>query len=543
MRHQRFRRSDHTTEQLSSTVSSLKETVEDERFRAIFEQAAVGMAYMDVDGYLQQTNSCFCEILGYECDELLQRGFLDITHPDDVQVDLDYLRSTVSTAATKPHVRETRYLRKNGSFVWVNLTMSPVYLSNGLLDCFVCTIEDISQRKQLEEQLLLSEQQATSRFRQLEAIFETITDGLIVYDAQGRIVRINPASRSLLAVKGRPENYVEQPVPGRASLFTILDENGHPLPLEQTPVMRILRGEELTGGRAVDVRLKEDGYEEIQLNVSGAPLRDQEGHILGAVCVFRDVTERRRMEKELESLLFMLQQTNARLEQVNKVQSDFIAIVSHEFRTTLTGIQGFSELLRDEDFDVAEVKEYANDINTDALRLNRMISELLDLERMKSGKMSLHLSKFDVNTVLQEVAERMILIAPNHTLRLDIDESLSPFEGDYDKVMQLVTNLVSNAVKYSPAHSEIFLKSRQEGNNIHIIVQDQGIGIPEDAQKAIFVPYSRIHSAKTRYIQGVGLGLAIVQQIVQMHEGHIWVESKLGHGSTFHVILPMKGLY
>ncbi len=246
------------------------------------------------------------------------------------------------------------------------------------------------------------------------------------------------------------------------------------------------------------------------------------------------------MEKELESLLFILQQTNARLEQVNKVQSDFIAIVSHEFRTTLTGIQGFSELLRDEDFNVTEVKEYANDINVDALRLNRMISELLDLERMKSGKMSLHLSKIDINTILQEVAERMVLTAPDHMLNLDIDESVPLIEGDYDKLMQLVTNLVSNAVKYSPAHSKILLKSFQEDDNIHIIVQDNGIGIPTASLEAIFAPYSRIYSAKTRYIQGTGLGLAIVQQIVQMHEGRIWVESELGHGSVFHVTLPIK---
>jgi signal transduction histidine kinase len=260
------------------------------------------------------------------------------------------------------------------------------------------------------------------------------------------------------------------------------------------------------------------------------------------VCTIEDISQRKQQEKGLEALLFILQQANGRLEQVNKMQSDFIAIVSHEFRTTLTGIQGFSELLRDEDFNVTEVKEYANDINIDALRLNRMISELLDLERMKSGKMSLHLSKIDINTILQEVAERMILTAPDHMLNLDTDESLPLFEGDYDKLMQLVTNLVSNAVKYSPASSKILLKSSQEDDHIHIIVQDQGIGIPADALDAVFAPYSRIYAAKTRYIQATGLGLAIVQQIVLMHEGRIWVESTMGYGSVFHVMLPMKSV-
>ena len=540
MHHQGFRRSDHTNEPLSSALPTPKDATEDRRFRSIFEQAAVGMAYMDSDGHLQHMNLHFCEILGYEREELLQQGFLAMTDADDVRGDLTYLSSTRAFSGTAPYVRETRYLRKDGSFVWVNLTISPVYLLNDTFDCFVCTIEDISQRKQLEERLLLSEQQATSRFHQLEAIFEAISDGLVVYDANGQIVRTNPAGRNVFTLKDHTDKHGKQPVPPLTPHSAIMNENGQPLSLEQTPVMRILGGEELIGSHAVDVRLKENGHEEVQFNVGGAPLRNQEQQIIGAVCIFRDVTDRRRMEKELESLLFILQQTNARLEQVNKMQSDFIAIVSHEFRTTLTGIQGFSELLRDEVFNVIEVKEYANDINIDALRLNRMISELLDLERMKSGKSSLHFSKIDINTILQEVAERMLLIAPDHNLNLDTDESLPLFEGDYDKLMQLVTNLVSNAVKYSPAHSEILLKSSQEDDHIHIIVRDQGIGIPANSLDAIFAPYSRIYAAKTRYIQGTSLGLAIVQQIVLMHKGRIWAESKMGQGSVFHVMLPMN---
>ena len=540
MHHQGFRRSNHINEPLSSALPTLKDATEDKRFRSIFEQAAVGMAYMDGDGHLQHMNLHFCEILGYEREELLQQGFLAMTDPDDVGRDLAYLSSTRASSGTAPRIRETRYIRKDGSFVWVNLTLSPVYLIDDTFDCFACTIEDISQRKHLEERLLLSEQQATSRFHQLEAIFEAISDGLVVYDANGQIVRTNPAGRSVFT-QGSVDKY-GKPITGISSRYAIMDGNGQPLSLEQTPMMRVLGGEELTGSHAVDMCLRESGQEEVRLNVGGAPLRNQEQQIIGAVCVFRDVTDRRRMEKELESLLFILQQTNARLEQINKMQSDFIAIVSHEFRTTLTGIQGFSELLRDEDFNVIEVKEYANDINIDALRLNRMISELLDLERMKSGKASLHFSKIDINTILQEVAERMILIAPDHIIDLDTDETLPLIEGDYDKLMQLVTNLVSNAVKYSPTHSKVLLKSSQEEDSIHIIVQDQGMGIPADSLDEIFAPYSRIYAAKTRYIQGTSLGLAIVQQIVLMHEGRIWAESKMRQGSVFHVMLPMKSL-
>ncbi len=392
--------------------------------------------------------------------------------------------------------------------------------------------EGLSQRKALEERLLHSEQEATAHAHQLEAVFETITDGLVVYDTQGNIVRTNAASRLVLQAVRRPDDFINQSMPERASLYVVRDEQGQPLALEDMPVMRVLHGEVLTGNRAVDVRIGVPGGDEVQLNVGGAPLRNQEGEITGAVCIFRDVTERRHLESELAT-------TNSRLEQVNKVQSDFIAMVSHEFRTTLTGIQGFSELLRDEDFNVAEVKEYASDINADAMRLNRMINELLDLERMKSGKMGLRLAQIDINAILLDTAERMLLTAPRHTLLLDTDETLPQFEGDYDKLTQVVSNLVTNAVKYSPVGGEIVLKSRREDDSVHVSVRDHGIGISEDALEKIFIPYSRIDSETSHYIQGTGLGLAIVRQIVQMHGGRTWAESVLDQGATFHFTLPL----
>ncbi len=357
--------------------------------------------------------------------------------------------------------------------------------------------EGLSQRKALEERLLHSEQEATAHAHQLEAVFETITDGLVVYDTQGNIVRTNAASRSVLQAVRCPDDFINQSMPERASLYVFRDEHGQPLALEDMPVMRVLRGEVLTGNRAVDMRIGVPGGDEVQLNVGGAPLRNQEGEI------------------------------------------DFIAMVSHEFRTTLTGIQGFSELLRDEDFNVAEVKEYASDINADAMRLNRMINELLDLERMKSGKMGLRLAQIDINAILLDTAERMLLTAPHHTLLLDTDETLPQFEGDYDKLTQVVSNLVTNAVKYSPVGGEIVLKSRREDDSVHISVQDHGIGISEDALEKVFAPYGRVDLETTHYIQGTGLGLAIVRQIVQMHGGRTWAESVLSQGATFHFTLPL----
>ena len=227
------------------------------------------------------------------------------------------------------------------------------------------------------------------------------------------------------------------------------------------------------------------------------------------------------------------------LERVNRAKSEFVSIVSHEFRTPLTGIQGFSEMMRDEDLSTAEMKEYAADINKDALRLNRMITEMLDLDRMEAGRMELHREPTDLNAIIVEAADRLRPSAPSHPIALALEPMMPPFSGDRDRLTQVIGNLLSNAVKYSPTGGAIAVGSALEGTNVHVTVADQGMGIPADMLESIWERYSRVDSDTTRGIQGTGLGLPIVQQIVLLHGGRVWAESELGRGSVFHVLLPL----
>ncbi len=227
------------------------------------------------------------------------------------------------------------------------------------------------------------------------------------------------------------------------------------------------------------------------------------------------------------------------LERLNRAKSDFVSIVSHEFRTPLTGIQGFSELIRDEDLTLAEIREYAADINKDAQRLGRMITDMLDLDRMESGRMTLHRESVDLNAVIAEVADRVRPTAPSHPISLQLDPELPGLAGDRDKLTQVIGNLLSNAVKYSPAGGEIVISTRREGERAHVFVRDHGMGIPADAVEAVFERYVRVESQATRSIRGTGLGLPIVRQIVELHGGRVWVESTLGEGSAFQFTLPL----
>jgi signal transduction histidine kinase len=228
----------------------------------------------------------------------------------------------------------------------------------------------------------------------------------------------------------------------------------------------------------------------------------------------------------------------AELEQLSRAKSDFVSIVSHEFRTPLTGIQGFSEMMQSEDLTIEEMREYAGDINKDAHRLNRMITEMLDLDKMESGRMEIHREPVDLNAIVSEAAERVRPNAPRHPLSLRLDPLVGEMSGDRDKLTQVMANLLNNAVKYSPNGGEIVVSTRVEGNAAHIVVRDHGMGIPKEALETIFERYGRVESLATRHIQGTGLGLPIVRQIVQLHGGAVWVESTVGEGSVFHVTLP-----
>ena len=208
-------------------------------------------------------------------------------------------------------------------------------------------------------------------------------------------------------------------------------------------------------------------------------------------------------------------------------------MVGHEFRTALTGIQGFSELLAEQDFDDAEVKEFAREIHNEGDRLTRMISEMLDLDRMESGRMTMRSADVDVNEVLSDTIAR----ASSSNLvefKSDLDPRLPIVTGDRDRLVQVVSNLVNNAVKYSPEGGTVTLSSRAEGAYALITVADTGLGIPPDEIGHVFERFRRVRSGAAQSIAGTGLGLTIVKQIVEMHGGKIWVESAMGHGSAFH---------
>ena len=228
----------------------------------------------------------------------------------------------------------------------------------------------------------------------------------------------------------------------------------------------------------------------------------------------------------------------ANLTRLNRVKSDFVSVVSHEFRTPLTGIQGFSEMIRDDDLSPEDIKEFAGDINDDATRLSRMITEMLDLDRMESGKMDHNRVRVDLSAAARETADRLGANSPLHPVTLEFEPVVAPIWADRDRITQVITNLISNAIKYSPDGGTVTVGVGTSAGMAHFWVRDQGIGIAPESLEVVFERYSRLATVKTRSIQGTGLGLPIVREICEAHGGRAWAESILGTGSTFHVSLP-----
>jgi PAS domain S-box-containing protein len=375
---------------------------------------------------------------------------------------------------------------------------------------FAAARQEIEERRRAEEALRHSQEL-------LHAVATGAPVVLFALDLAGCITLIE--GRALNSLGLRPGDLVGRPI---AAVFPDLVTLAADIP-------HILAGEPYAAILTMDGRT-------FQAQLS--PLFDAAGVVAGIVGVATDITSRIRVEAELAAALAAQQTANEQLQVLNRAKSDFVSIVSHEFRTPLTVIQGFSAMMRDENFTILQMKEYATDINMEAIRLSRLITEMLDLDRMESGRMQLNRELIDLHRIIENVVNLIQPTAPHHSLLLDADPALPEFVADHDKLVQVVTNLVNNAIKYSPQGGPIRLTTALEGAQVHLRVADQGLGIPAEALEAIFDRYARIESRISRTIQGTGLGLSIVRQIVELHNGRVWAESTLGQGSVFHVLLP-----
>jgi signal transduction histidine kinase len=272
--------------------------------------------------------------------------------------------------------------------------------------------------------------------------------------------------------------------------------------------------------------------EHMWLHWSATAVRNVDGEVDYFIAMFNDTTARHQAEVAAVANINVL-------ERLNRLKSEFLTMVRHEFRTALVGIEGFSELMRDADWlDVVTVKGFASDIYNDAHRLDGMLGKMLDLDRMEAERVEIHLVPTDLGAAAG-LAVGLAKAATKVPIRLDLDLDLPEVLGDAAKLAWLFRILIDNAIKYSPQGGEIIVSTRAEPGQIMVSVKDLGIGMPPDFDDQLFARYQWSADNPTTKVMGTGLGLPMARQIVEMHGGRIWFESTPGAGSEFFFTVPL----
>jgi PAS domain S-box-containing protein len=366
--------------------------------------------------------------------------------------------------------------------------------------------------------LVVSTRRRSAHFRSLVA---STTDLVLVFSdeqcryASGSVRRMTAATEASLLGEGIVA-YVHQD--DQAALHGVL-RTGTPATV---------------GFRLRDV---ERGWRALEANVSD--LRDDR-HVRGIVLNARDVTERNRIEAERESLLEQELQANERLRELDRLKDGFVALVSHEVRTPLTSILGYLELLSEQEL-TEEQRLYTNIIDRNSTRLLRLINDLLFIAQIEDGQLTVEHDRVDLGAIIAEALDAAAPIAKSGDVELIGDRNLSlAMTGDGGRLAQLIDNLISNAVKFTPAGGKVEVAAGTSTSSVWLEVRDTGIGISADDQERLFNKFFRTRVATKASIQGTGLGLAISKAIVQAHGGTICVESAEDAGTTFRVELPVE---
>jgi PAS domain S-box-containing protein len=364
--------------------------------------------------------------------------------------------------------------------------------------------------------LVASTRRRGAHFRSLVAS----TTDLVLAFSNGRC---RYASNSVLQMIG----CTEEAVLGDGIIEFVHDE-------DRPTLLEVLRTADAS---TVEFRLQDSqrGWRALEANVTD--LR-ADRHVRGIVLNARDVTERNRVEAERESLLEQELHANERLRELDRLKDEFVALVSHEVRTPLTSILGYLELLSGEEL-TEEQRSYTNIIGRNSDRLVRLTSDLLLIAQIDDQQLTLERDPIDLGTILAQALTAAAPTAKTARVELVGNDKLSlPIVGDGGRLAQLLDNLISNAIKFTPAQGKVEVAAGSSSHGIWLEVRDTGMGIDAHDQELLFNKFFRTRTATKASIQGTGLGLAISKAIVQAHGGSIQVESAQGEGTTFRVELP-----
>jgi PAS domain S-box-containing protein len=481
------------------------------QFKLAFEHSLIGMALISPEGKLQKVNNSLCEMLGYAEQEMEALSVQDITHPTDMEYTLSMLEE-LGKGTIERMKYEKRYIHKNGSTIWVIVAATMLYDSSGAPLYYVSQIEDITKRKEIESNLVLSE-------KKYRTIFENVQDVFYQSDQNGLVTEISPSIEQYSGYK-------------RAEIIGMPVSNFYYYPQDKDRIIEELRKK----GYVIDfeVRLKTKNKELRYASVN-ARLIIENGNITATEGSMRDVTARKFQENALKAL-------NNELTASNDQKNKLLSIIGHDLRNPISGsLQLLGMTLHDLDSTSAdELHAYLSSMMLELSNANNLLEDLLDWAKSQFESTNFNPVEIrDAQLLVEKCIQTILPMAAKKKIDviLDVPNGL-PLTADKAMIETILRNLLSNAVKFTPIGGKVFLSATRERKNIKFSVRDSGIGIPPEKIAELFSNNTNFTTFGTAGEKGTGLGLGLCRDFVTKHNGQIWAESELGIGSTFLFTIP-----
>lgn len=502
----------------------------EERFKLLVESVRDYAIFMlDPDGRVISWNAGAERFKGYRAEEIIGSHFSRFYPPEALARGLpDHeLKAARQTGSFED---EGWRLRKDGSLFWANVVITAMRNSAGELVGFAKVTRDLTQRRNHEEALRRSEE----RFRLL---VEGVPDyAIFMLDVNGRVATWNVGAQ-------RMKGYTADEILGKHFSVFYPEE----VKVSGWPAHELQKA--LEEGRFVDTgwRLRKDGSR-FWATVTITALRDSGGHLVGYAKLTRDMTDSMRME-EMEQVHRQHQEAlnaerRARIEaqRTTRLKDEFLATLSHELRTPLTSILGWTQMLMRKGGEGVDLRRAVEVIDRNARAQVQLIDDLLDLNRIMAGKLRLDLQQVSLADVVQAAVDSVVptAVAKGVQLQALLDPGRATVNGDSGRLQQVVWNLLSNAVKFTPAGGRVQVLLQRVNSHIDLSVSDTGVGIAPAFLPHVFDRFSQQDGSAARVHGGLGLGLAISKQLIELHGGTIEALSAgEGRGATFSVRLPL----
>ncbi|MBI3950423.1 MAG: PAS domain-containing protein [Acidobacteria bacterium] len=413
----------------------------------------------------------------------------------------------------------------------------------GKVKGFFALIEDITERKRAEAEIQRLNCDLKRRVETLQTLFDVAPVGIAVaHDPECQQITVNPAGAVMLGI--RPDGNVSKSAPGGDHLPFKVFRDGKEVPPDELPMQYAAAHD--VSFRDLELDIVHDDGQVFNLYEYASPLHDEHGNVRGCLGMWVDITERKRAEREREELLQREQAARAEAEAANRMKDDFLATVSHELRTPLNAMLGWADLLRSGELDETNAARAIEIIDRNAKAQAQLIEDLLDVSRMITGKLHLEVSPVELVPIIRAALDvvRPAAEAKAIQIRATLDPLVGPVLGDADRLQQIVWNLLSNAIKFTPHGGRVEVRLEAVGSRSEpqalIRVRDTGIGIDPAFLPYVFDRFRQADSSTTRKYSGLGLGLAVVRHLVEMHGGTVHADSAgEEYGAVFAVKLPL----